>query len=96
MNYPTNKTNVYNIDDIWCLHISYLKKFGPENIRGYRYVLLVIDNSSNLGWTVPLKIKNAQTIKELSKIFLLVQNDLLIFLNLIEERKFITVFFKSS
>ena len=63
-NYVTNKTNVYHIDDIWSLDILDLKDYGPENNRGYRYVLVVIDNFSKYGWTVPLKNKNAQTIKD--------------------------------
>ena len=63
-NYDTNKTNVYHIDDIWSLDILDLKDYGPENNRGYRYVLVTIDNFSKFGWTVPLKNKNAQTIKD--------------------------------
>ena len=63
-NYITNKTDVYYIDDIWSLDILDLKDYGPENNRGYRYVLVVIDNFSKFGWTVPLKNKNAQTIKD--------------------------------
>ena len=63
-NYTTNKTNVYHIDDIWSLDILDLKDYGPENFRGYRYVLVTIDNFSKYGWTVPLKNKNAQTIKD--------------------------------
>ena len=39
-----------------------LKDYGPENNRGFRYVLVIIDNSNNYGFTSPLKIKNAQTI----------------------------------
>ena len=62
--YPTNKTNIYHIDDIWSLDILDLKDYGPGNNRGYRYVLVVIDNFSKFGWTVPLKNKNAQTIKD--------------------------------
>ena len=62
--YATNKTDVYHIDDIWFLDILDLKDYGPENNRGYRYVLVVIDNFSKFGWTVPLKNKNAQTIKD--------------------------------
>ena len=62
--YPTNKTNVYHIDDIWSLDILDLKDYGPENNRGYGYVLITIDNFSKFGWTVPLKNKNAQTIKD--------------------------------
>ena len=62
-NYPTNKTDVYHLDDIWSLEILDLKDYAPENNRGYRYVLVTIDNFSNFGWTIPLKNKNAQTIK---------------------------------
>ena len=63
-NYATNKTDVYYIDDIWSLDILDLKDYGPENNRGYRYVLVTIDNFSKFGWTIPLKNKNAQTIKD--------------------------------
>ena len=62
--YPTNKTDVYHIDDIWSLNILDLKDYGPENIRGYRYLLVVIDDFSKFGWTIPLKNKNAQKIKD--------------------------------
>ena len=62
--YPTNKTDVYHIDDIWSLDILDLKDYGPENNRGYRYVLVTIDNFSKFGWTTPLKNKNAITIKD--------------------------------
>ena len=63
-NYATNKTDAYFIDDIWSLDILDLKDYGPENNRGYRYVLVVIDNFSKFGWTIPLKNKNAETIKD--------------------------------
>ena len=63
-NYATNKTNVCNIDDIWSLDILDLKDYGLENNRGYRYVLVTIGNFSKFGWTIPLKNKKAQTIKE--------------------------------
>ena len=63
-NYPTNKTDVYHIDATWSLDILDLKDYGPENNRGYRYVLVTIDNFSKFGWTIPLKNKNAQTIKD--------------------------------
>ena len=63
-NYITNKTDVYYIDDIWSLDILDLKDYGPKNNRGYRYVLVVIDNFSKYGWTIPLKNKNAQIIKD--------------------------------
>ena len=62
--YATNKTNVYHIDDVWSLDILDLNDYGPKNNRGYRYVFVTIDNFSKYGWTVPLKNKNAQTIKD--------------------------------
>ena len=63
-NYITNETDIYHIDDIWSLDNLDLKDYGPENNRGYRYVLVIIDNFSKFGWTVPRKNKSAQTIKE--------------------------------
>ena len=62
--YATNKTDVYHIDDTWSLDILDLKDYGPENNRGYRYVLVIIDNFSKYDWTIPLKNKNAQIIKD--------------------------------
>ena len=43
------------IDIIGSLDILDLKDYGPEKNRGYRYILVVIDNFSKIGWTVPLK-----------------------------------------
>ena len=63
-NYVTNKTDVYHVDDIWSLDILDLKGYGPEHNRGYRYVLVIIENFSKYGWTVPLKNRNAQIIKD--------------------------------
>ena len=63
-NYSTIKSNVYHIDDIWSLDILDLKDYGPENNKGYRYVLVIIDNFSKFGWTIPLKNKKGQIIKD--------------------------------
>ena len=63
-NYDKNKTDVYHFDDTWSLDILDLKDYGPENNRCYRYVLVTIDNFSKYGWTVPIKNKIAQTIKD--------------------------------
>ena len=65
-NYATNKADVYYIDDIWSLDILDLKDYGPENKKGYRYVLVVIDNFSKFGLT---KNKNVVTIKDFRKYF---------------------------
>ena len=55
--YSTNKTDVYHIDDTWSLDKTDLKVYGPETIRKYRYVLVVIDNFSKYGWTIHVKKK---------------------------------------
>ena len=70
-NYATNKTDVYHIDDIWSLDILDLKDYGPENKRNHRYVLVTIDNFSKYGWTVPVKNKNDQTIKDSFEIIII-------------------------
>ena len=69
-NYITNQTNVYHFDDTCSLDILDQKDYGSEKNKGYSYVLVVIDNFSNFGWTIPLKNKNAQTIKHSFENFL--------------------------
>ena len=64
--YITYKANVYHIDDFWGLDILDIKDYCAERKRGFRYILVVIDNFSKFGWTVPLRNKNAQTIKDSS------------------------------
>ena len=46
------------------LDILDLKEYGPKNNKGYRYVLVAIDNFSKFGWTTTLQFKNAQTIND--------------------------------
>ena len=46
------------------LDILDLKGYGSKNNRGYRYVLITIDNFSKYGFTIPFKNKNAQTMKD--------------------------------
>ena len=41
-----------------------MKDYGPRNNKGYRNVPVEIDNFSKIGWSLPLKNKNAQTIKD--------------------------------
>ena len=61
----------YHFDGIWSLDSLDLKDCGPENKRGYRYVLVVIDNFNKFGFTIPFKNKNAQTIKDSFEIILI-------------------------
>ena len=46
-----------------------------RNIRGFRFFLVVVDNFSKFGWTVPLENKNSQTIKDSLKMFLRLQKE---------------------
>ena len=41
-----------------------MNDYGPKNNRGYRYILVVIDNFSNFGLTIHLKKKFAQSITD--------------------------------
>ena len=63
LNYINKKINVYHIDDIWSLDILDFEDYGPENIRGFRYVLVLIDIFSKYGWTIPLPIPKIKMLK---------------------------------
>ena len=63
-NYGTNETITRSIDDTWSSDFLDINDYGPKNNRGYRYVLVVIDNFSEFGWTIPLKNKYAQSITD--------------------------------
>ena len=62
-NYVINETDVYYIDGTWSKDSLELIEYGPKKYKGYLNILVVIDNFSKLAWTVPLKNKTAQTIK---------------------------------
>ena len=53
--YSTKKTYVLYIDEYWCLEILEVKDYSSENLRGYIFILVVIDIFRKLGWTIPLK-----------------------------------------
>ena len=48
-NYETNKTMIKSIDDIWSSNLLDMNDYGPINNRGFRYILVVIDNFSKNG-----------------------------------------------
>ena len=69
-NFPTNKTIIKSIDDIWSSDLLDMNDYGPRNNKGYRYILVFLDNFSKFGWTIPLKNKYSQSIKDaFSQIF---------------------------
>ena len=61
-NYPTNKTIIKSIDDVWSSDLLDMNDYGFKNKKGYRYILVVIKNFSKIGWTITLKNKYAQSI----------------------------------
>ena len=63
-NYPTNKTMIKSVDDTWSSDLLDMNDYGPKNNKGYRYILVVIDNVSKFGWTIPLKNKFSQSITD--------------------------------
>ena len=63
-NYPSNKTIIKSIDDTWSSDLLDMNDYGPKNNKGYRYILVVIDNFSKFGWTIPLKNKFSQPITD--------------------------------
>ena len=63
-NYPTDKTVIKSIEDTWSSDLLDMNDYGIKNNKGYRYILLVIDNFSKFGWTIPLKNKYAQSITD--------------------------------
>ena len=63
-NSPTNKTIIKSIDDTWSSDLLDMNDYGIKNNKGYRYILVVIDNLSKFGWTIHLKNKYAQSITD--------------------------------
>ena len=63
-NYATNKTDVYHINDIWSFDILDLKDYVPKNNTGFRFVLVIVNIFSKFGWTIALKNKKSQAIKD--------------------------------
>ena len=58
-NYSTNKVMIKSIDDTWSSDLLDMNDYGIKNNEGYRFILVVIDNFSKFGWTIPLKNKHA-------------------------------------
>ena len=67
-NYPTKKTVYNHIDEIWSIDLAVSLDYKTTNIKGFRYIFIIIDNSSENLWAIPLK-KYSQTItQEISNI----------------------------
>ena len=55
---------VKSIGDTWSSDLLDMNDYGPKNNRGYRYILVVIDNFSKFGGTIPLRNKYAKSITD--------------------------------
>ena len=53
----TSKTMIKSIDDNWSSDLLDMNVYGPKNNRDYRYILVVFENFSHIGWTLLLKNK---------------------------------------
>ena len=53
-----------HIDDTWSMDLLDMVEYGVKNNKGYGNILVIIDNFSKFGWTIPLKNKFAQTITD--------------------------------
>ena len=62
--YLTNKTTAKHIGDTWSMDLLDMIEYGVEKNKGFRHILVVIDNFSKFGWVFPLKNKFAQTITD--------------------------------
>ena len=50
------------MDEIWSIDLADFSDYKTSNIKGYRYIFIVIDNFSKYLWAIPLKNKYSQTI----------------------------------
>ena len=62
--HPTNKIVCNHIDETWSVDLADMIDYKFSINKGYRYILIIIDNFSKCLWTKPLKNKYSQTIKQ--------------------------------
>ena len=60
-NYPTNKIIDNQINEIWSIDLADMVDYKISNNKGFRYMFIIIDNSSKYLWAIPFKNKNNQT-----------------------------------
>ena len=61
-NYPTNQIVHNHIDEIWSNGWADMIDYKISNNKGFRYILVIIDNFSKFLWAIPIKNKYSQTI----------------------------------
>ena len=62
--YPTNKIVYNSIDEIWSIDLADFLEYKTSNNKGFRYILVIIDNFSKHLWAIPLKNNYSQTITQ--------------------------------
>ena len=68
-NNPTNKILYNHIDEIWSIDLADMMAYKISTKKGFRYILIIIDNFSKYLWSAPLKNKNSQiNIQDFSNI----------------------------
>ena len=66
-NYPTNKIIYNHIDEIRSIDLADFSDYKTSNIKGFRYIFVLIDNFSKCLWAIPLENEYSQTtIQEFS------------------------------
>ena len=60
--YPTKKTIIKSIDNIWSSDLLDMNDYSPKNNKDYRYILVVTYNFSRFGRTIPLKNNYPQSV----------------------------------
>ena len=63
-NYPTNKIVYNNIAEIWSVDLADFLDYQTSNNKGFRYIIIIIDNFSKYLWAFPLKNKYSKTITD--------------------------------
>ena len=61
-NYETNKVIYNHIDEIWSIDLADMIDYKISNKKGFRYIIVIIDNYSKYLWAIPLENKYSQTI----------------------------------
>ena len=85
-NFPTGKTDVYYKEHVRIMDRLDRNDCVPKKFRGFSDIIVVIKKFSHLGWTAPLKIKNAQTGEGSFENILKHQKDNRVWLTLMLER----------
>ena len=59
---PNNKMVYNHIDEIWSIDLADMVDYNISNNKGFRCIIIRIDNFSKNLWTIPLKNEYSQTI----------------------------------